>query len=117
MNKIVNFHVVSDPVWFEEVILFLKSRYKMISIQSLHEYMSGDVEVGNLCHITVDDGDKTFYENIYPVLKKHNVPASLFVSPKICEGKCNFWFQEIVGYDQIELIEIITNVSGIPYTS
>src|SRR4051812_40576414 len=107
MNKIVNFHVVSDPVWFEEVILFLKSRYKMISIQSLHEYMSGSVEAGNLCHITVDDGDNTFYENIYPVLKKHKVPASLFVSPKICEGKCNFWFQEISGYDQRKLREII----------
>lgn len=117
MNKIINFHVVSDAFWFEKILLFLKSRYKMVSMQTLHEYMSGNIEANNLCHITVDDGDKSFYNNIYPVLKKHKVPASLFVSPKICEEKKNFWFQEIIGYDQEKLKVIISDVSGIPYSS
>ena len=117
MNKIINFHAVSDAEWFEKVILFLKSRYNMVSIQTINEYMSESLELNNLCHITVDDGDSSFYKNIYPVLKKHNIPASIYVSPKIAIAKSNFWFQEIEGYNQTELKRIIADMSNIPLNS
>jgi len=117
MSKIINFHAVSDAEWFEKVILFLKSRYNMVSIQTINECMSESIELNNLCHITVDDGDSSFYKNIYPVLKKHNIPASIYVSPKVSIEKTNFWFQEIEGYNKIELKRIIAEMFNISLDS
>jgi peptidoglycan/xylan/chitin deacetylase (PgdA/CDA1 family) len=115
MNKIINLHSVNDVLWFEKVILFLKSRYKMVPIQPIDDYISGNTELNNLCHITVDDGDLSFYKNIYPVLKKLNVPASIYVSPKVCIEKSNYWFQEIEGYNKNELIKIIADMTGVQF--
>jgi len=117
MNKIINFHLVNDIDWFDRMICFLKSRYEMIDIDTLFQYYSGNINLNNTCHITVDDGDKTFYDIIFPVLRKHNVPASLFVSPKICEEKLNYWFQEIEGYDENKFRNVIADLSGVTFNS
>lgn len=99
MNKILNFHLVNDAEWFENTLCLIKSKYNMVSIDVLDQYYRGEIKLKNACHITVDDGDETFYRIIYPVLKKHNVPASLYVSPKVFNEHINYWFQEIEGYD------------------
>lgn len=39
--------------------------------------------------ITVDDGHKSFYEHAYPLLKKYDVPAILFVCPSLINDKFN----------------------------
>ena len=83
MNKILNFHLVNDGDWFDKIIRIIRSRYNMVSIGTLEQYYRGEISLKNACHITVDDGDETFYRVIYPVLKKYNIPASLYVSPKI----------------------------------
>lgn len=107
MNKILNFHLVDNLEWFDEAIRLIKSKYQMVSIDTLIAYYNGEIELKNACHITVDDGDQTFYKYIYPVLKKYNVPASLYVSPKIFNQKINYWFQEVEGYDPHILKQII----------
>jgi len=117
MNKVINFHLVNNLAWFDNMICYLKSKYKLISADTLYSFYNGECELKNSCHITVDDGDNSFYEIIFPVLKKHNVPASLFVSPKICEEKLNFWFQEIEGYDPHKLKLIIAERLGTPLVS
>jgi peptidoglycan/xylan/chitin deacetylase (PgdA/CDA1 family) len=117
MNKVINFHKVNSIDWFDGMICFLKSKYKFICIDTLQGFYSGQIDMKDSCHITVDDGDRTFYDIIYPVLKKHQVPASLFVSPKICEEQLNYWFQEIEGYAPNELKRIIADMLKIPYYS
>lgn len=99
MSVIVNFHDVNDPVWFEKVITFLKKKYKVITIKQLESFLYNDDIISNFCHITVDDGHESFYNVIYPILKKLMVPCSLFVSPKMCIERKNFWFQEIKSFD------------------
>lgn len=115
MNKIINFHIVNDRAWFDGVIYFLKSKYNLIPIESLHEFYLGRINMKDSCHITVDDGDKSFYDVIFPVLKKHNVPASLYVSPSICTEQSNYWFQEVEGFDQIQLKRIIADMLNISF--
>lgn len=114
MIKIVNFHLVNDIDWFEKVICFLKSKYSMVSADDLHDFYQNRAHLSKSCHITVDDADKTFYDIIFPVLKKHNVPASLFASPKICSEQINFWFQEIEGYDEAVLRNITSKMLRLP---
>lgn len=114
MNQIINFHLINDIDWFENVVCFLKSKYTFITTDELNEFYQGNINLKNSCHITIDDGDKSFYELIFPVLKKHNVPASLYVSPIICSAKSNYWFQEIIGFKQLEMKRIISEISDIP---
>jgi len=106
MNKILNFHLVNDIEWFDKIISLIKRKYNIVSIDTLEQYYNGTIKLKNACHITVDDGDKTFYDIIYPVLKKYKVPASLYVSPKIFKNQTNYWFQEVEGY-KVEILKRI----------
>lgn len=102
MNRVINFHAVRNMDWFERVIILLKTKYHMISAADIISFYAGEKALKNSCLITVDDGDATSYDIIYPVLKKHNVPAIFFVSPLIAkrEEATNFWFQEIRNCDE-----------------
>mgnify|MGYP006165372077 FL=1 len=109
MNKILNFHLVDNINWFDHTIARIKKQYRMVDIDTLIAYYNREITLTNACHITVDDGDQTFYNIIYPILKKHQVPASLYVSPKVFKEKVNYWFQEVEGYHTDTLKKIIAN--------
>ena len=48
--------------------------------------------------ITVDDGDPSFYHNAFPILKKYNIPAILFVITDLINTQKPFWWDEIEYY-------------------
>jgi peptidoglycan/xylan/chitin deacetylase (PgdA/CDA1 family) len=72
------------------------------------EYLDNYKKSIGFCHITFDDGDRTFYTSAYPVLQKYHVPATIFVSPKIILNQENFWFQEVLDYDKNEMRNILS---------
>jgi hypothetical protein len=113
MNKIINFHDVSNIVWFESVIKILKAKYDFISAEEIELFLKRNKTLKNTCHVTVDDGDLSFYEIIYPVLKNYKIPATLFVSPEAIVKRKNFWFQEIRDFDNNELKSILASFIGI----
>ena len=97
MNRVINFHRQTNPEWFENVVLLLKRKYNIISANDIVAFYEGHKKLYNACLLTVDDGDETSYTIIYPILKKHHVPAIFFISPEkmMRDGKHrNFWFQE-----------------------
>jgi peptidoglycan/xylan/chitin deacetylase (PgdA/CDA1 family) len=116
MNRTLNFHQVKNGRWFDNVICWLKSRYTVTSADFL-EGKSGKSVPGNTCQLTFDDGDISFYNIILPVLRKHKIPATLFVSPKICRDRSNYWFQEINAFDRFGLKKAISSITGIPLAS
>ncbi len=105
MNRVITFHDVHDKEWFERVVLFFRKKYNLVSVDDVEDYYYNSKKLKNACLITVDDGDLTSFEVIYPILKKHSVPGVFFVSPKISkrDGIINFWFQEIMNCDKREL--------------
>jgi peptidoglycan/xylan/chitin deacetylase (PgdA/CDA1 family) len=106
-NKIINFHDVRDMNWFEKSLNILMRKFNLVSTKDIENFFYNGKSLSNSCHITIDDGDKTFYNVIYPVLKKMNVPATIFVSPEICSKHSNFWFQEIRSFDPDRVKKII----------
>jgi len=110
MNKIINFHDITDGKWFEDTINILKRKYTFVSIEDISEHYYRKKKLNNSCHITIDDGDTTFYNVVYPILKRNNIPASIFVSPKIISERKNYWFQEIEGYDHENFKKIICKI-------
>ena len=89
MKKVFVFHEVYNLSIFEKTISFLSKKYEF---KNLFEFINSDRD--DICHITFDDGHHTFTK-AYEILKKNNIPSTLFISiDKILDEK-NFWFQDI----------------------
>ena len=99
-NTVINFHAVNDKNWIKRALLTLKKNFNIIPIEPLEEYYYKKKDLKNSCHITFDDGDISFYNIVYPILKEHGIPVSIFVSPLTAKKRKNFWFQEIKYFDK-----------------
>jgi peptidoglycan/xylan/chitin deacetylase (PgdA/CDA1 family) len=98
-NTIINFHVIQDIDWMEQIIVLLKKHYYMVTAKDLENFYYGNLNLKHACHITVDDGDQTVYEHLFPLLMKHKIPISIYVSPYSIKTGKNFWFQEMKAMD------------------
>ena len=112
-SLILNFHNEINGALFERIILALRSRYQLISLEQLEQLLLQKKRLKNICHISFDDGERSFYQVVFPILKKYNVPASLFLSPDIVSYGKNFWFQEAKGYDNGIMKSLIVKRLGI----
>jgi peptidoglycan/xylan/chitin deacetylase (PgdA/CDA1 family) len=109
------FHKEENGQLFEKIILALKARYELVSLIRLEELLLDKKGIKNICHISFDDGEKSFYNIIFPILKKHQIPVSLFVSPYIINTNSNFWFQEMEGYDEKTIKNILSQLLNISF--
>lgn len=128
--RIINFHRVADAKpypWmslsaftlraFEDRIRYICSKYNLLTLEELADRISRKQTLpqGSIV-VTFDDGYKDMYLNAYPILRKYNVPATVFLTTgHIGTGEL-FWWDKI-GYviyntrlDRIEL-------NGISYSS
>lgn len=92
---------------FEQTLLWFKRRYNLISYDQLREYVKGNLSFNNACMLSVDDGWRSTYEVIFPVMKQYNVPFTIFVSPEICIQKKNFWYYTYHYLNQEEIKKVI----------
>lgn len=86
---VLNYHKVDDmeislsvtPEDFDEQMCYLKEHgYHTITPDELYESLSGNAELPeNPVLITFDDGYLDNYENAYPILKKYDFTATIFV--------------------------------------
>lgn len=106
-SLVLVFHKEEDGPLFEKIIVALKARYKFVSAEELEDLLLNKKELQSICHISFDDGYKSFYTVIFPILQKHKIPVSLFISPEGIKLEKNFWFQEIEGYDEVLLKKIL----------
>lgn len=113
-GSVLTFHNEDDEALFEQIIIALKAKYKLVSLEQLEELLLQKRPTKNICHISFDDGEISFYNKAFPLLKRHNVPASLFVSPNIIVSEKNYWFQEIAGYDEGTIKDIISSELNVP---
>ena len=76
-----DFKYINTPESFKENIkTFLDNGYTIISIKELADADKGKTELPNKpIIITFDDGYYSNYEYIYPILKKYNAKASIFI--------------------------------------
>ena len=106
-NFVFYFHDELDSEVFEQKLLWFKSRYNIISYQDLIQYLYNGKKLKNSCLLTVDDGWRSTYEVIFPLIKKHNLPLTIFVSPEVCVREYNFWYDEIKIFDEHEFLSFL----------
>jgi peptidoglycan/xylan/chitin deacetylase (PgdA/CDA1 family) len=74
------------PERFEEQIAALKSRWRVVSLaDAVRELESGAPRVPTAV-VTFDDGYRDNLINALPVLRRHGVPATIFVTARFSDG-------------------------------
>ena len=76
-----NYGLYSTAERFEDNIkTLLDAGYTFVNLEEIDEYNKGNLALPEkVCVITMDDGWKGCYTEAFPVLKKYNVPATIFI--------------------------------------
>lgn len=95
-----NFTTVTNES-FENQIIWLKEHgFTFVKLSVLVDaYREGREPPQKSIAITVDDGHVTQYENMFPILKKHQVPATLFIYTEAIASKP---MQNAISWDQLK---------------
>ena len=86
----------TSPSDFEKQMKYLKKTNKIISLNKLAEFIQkGTPLEEKIAVVTLDDGYKDNYLYAFPILKKYNIPATIFlVTGHINTGNL-FWFDKV----------------------
>ncbi|MCX5668244.1 MAG: polysaccharide deacetylase family protein [Candidatus Omnitrophica bacterium] len=72
---------VSPEIFAVQMEFLAKNRYNVVGPEKIIAYMTGIEKMpAKTAAITADDGYYNFYKNAYPVLKKYNLPATIFIA-------------------------------------
>lgn len=111
-NTNINFHVIKNKEWMEEILVLLQRKFNIVSAEQLEDYYYKGVPLKNACHITVDDGDMSVYTHLFPLIKKYNIPISIYISPFSVKTGKNFWFQEFNDIDYKDFLKFYADQIG-----
>lgn len=86
-----------DEHQLEELIVFFKQSFDIISIQEAVELLqqNNNEVIGKFLVITFDDGYKDNYTKAFPVLEKHNVTACFFIATSLIGNQKLPWWDRI----------------------
>lgn len=96
-----------SPESFENHLIFLKEHYDIISLTELsHRLVTGTL-TGNETAITFDDGYNDNLTNALPILEKHNVPATIFITTGQLGMRAHFeWDMEYPESDRASFLNV-----------
>lgn len=79
---------------FGKHLAFLKKEFSIITLDEMVRRIARGQSVSRCCSITFDDGWKDTYEVAFPILKKYQVPASIFLATGYIGTDKWFWPEE-----------------------
>lgn len=108
------FHTVYPSVFGEQLEFLKTNGYQTLTISAFLEFLQEKVELKEpSVLLTFDDGDKSWYEVAYPLLKKYDYNAVGFVVPFYIEEENNRsassrWLSwaELIEMDQSQVFDI-----------
>ncbi len=88
-----------SPEIFEEEIKFCKEYFTLINFEVLKECVENEAILPpNPLIITFDDGYRDNFECAFPILKKYNLPATIFLTVDYVSTNKIFWWDEVSFY-------------------
>ena len=95
-NETVPAGMVVRPQTFAKHLRYLKSRFRVVSMEQLIESRGRNEPAGRpLCVITFDDGWRDNYEEALPMLRRYGLPATLFISTGFMGNGQTPWFYRL----------------------
>jgi len=90
--------VVSASVeMFDRQIAFIKQNFNCLTFANLKNALDKNASLpGHPLIVTFDDGYADNFHNAFPILKRHGVPATFFVSTDYMGTKNQFWWEKVV---------------------
>ncbi len=84
------------PDIFEEQMKVISKKYKVVFLRELPALLKDKSKSNEkILILTFDDGYKDNYVYAYPILKKYNIPATIFISSSYINNQKNFWWDQI----------------------
>jgi peptidoglycan/xylan/chitin deacetylase (PgdA/CDA1 family) len=93
--RVLAYHQI-DRQSFEGHLRYLVARYEIMSLQEAYRVLSGmDPNPPNALALTFDDGHLSFYREVFPVLKRYQVPATVFIATDLIGSGELYWFDRV----------------------
>lgn len=80
---------------FEAQLIALKESYDVISLEEMMEAKKKKKIKERSVAITFDDGYKDNFTTAFPILVKHQLPATFFISSAYIENQNEFWWDKL----------------------
>lgn len=84
-----------EPKKFDEHLNIMKQFGTVLSSGTLIEHLHRRKLKNRSLVITFDDGYKDNFQNAFPLLKKHNLPATFFITTETLGKNKSFWWDEL----------------------
>ncbi|MEX0933935.1 MAG: polysaccharide deacetylase family protein [Candidatus Paceibacterota bacterium] len=90
--SVLMYHGVEDSGWkysvraddFKKQLRYIVEHYEVVPLRDIVAYVREKKELpGNAVALTFDDGYEDFYTNVFPQLRIHNVPATVFLTTNL----------------------------------
>ncbi len=82
---------------FEQQIKYLKNNFRILSLGEILGKIEHQRKIPKRAlALTFDDGYEDNYQYAYPILKKYNVPATIFLTVDVIENEKMLWFDEVL---------------------
>ena len=108
------FHETPSPRLFRNALEVIAKRYRYASVDDFEALFYEGKALKNSCLLSFDDGESSYYDVAYPIMREMGIPSLLFVCPPMISSSRNYWFQEISDYDPLKLKELISKNKGWP---
>lgn len=102
--RILYYHRVNDDAdpffpaiattLFEQEMRYLARHYNVVSLPNLVRRLENGSPARMLA-ITFDDGYQDNYENAFPVLQRHGLPATIFLTTGSIDSRQPLWFEQL----------------------
>lgn len=84
------------PDYLESIISAKKAEgCHFVDLDSFVAVANGKRRGRRLIHVTFDDGFADVFTNAYPVLKKHQIPFTVYLSTDMPDGKADLWWLQL----------------------
>lgn len=84
------------PREFEMQMSFLRKNYDVVPLSRIVDAVTGKQPFSaNMCAVTFDDGWQDVYEFAFPVLKRHSIPAMVYLTSGFINGEGWFWEERV----------------------
>lgn len=80
---------------FEWQLNLIKKDFHVMSLSQYIDKINSGISLSNVVIITIDDAYEDFYSICYPLLKKYEMPATLFVPTDFIGNRAWFWWDKI----------------------
>lgn len=80
------FFTVSPRVFESQCRFLIENNFILVSLSELVRRLRAGEDVGNHVVLTLNNGFKSSYKTVFPLLKKYKIPATVFITPDLLDA-------------------------------